>query len=144
MKEDTQASSFALLASDGAFDPLEEGFGNGCAISSRRSSKRSCRPRSAAADMSALARARGVTVNGHRTRQVIGTFGAETVKVPRARVIDDAGKASEWCSQGLRRYQRLTKKAEALIAAVYLAGTNTRRVKRRCSACSMVRSARTW
>ena len=30
----------------------------------------------------------------------------------------------------LRRYQRLTKKAEALIAAVYLAGTNTRRVKR--------------
>ena len=25
MKEDTQASSFALLASDGAFDPLEEG-----------------------------------------------------------------------------------------------------------------------
>ena len=58
--------------------------------------------------------------HGHRTRQVIGTFGA-TVKVPRARMIDDAGKASEWCSQGLRRYQRLTKKAEALIAAVYLA-----------------------
>ena len=28
------------------------------------------------------------------------------------------------------RYRRLTKKAEALIAAVYLAGTNTRRVKR--------------
>ncbi|SEO08514.1 Transposase, Mutator family [Paracoccus alcaliphilus] len=28
------------------------------------------------------------------------------------------------------RYQRLTKKAEALIAAVYLSGTNTRRVKR--------------
>ena len=25
MKEDTQASSFALLASDGAFDPLEDG-----------------------------------------------------------------------------------------------------------------------
>ena len=68
--------------------------------------------------------------NGHRERQVIGTFGAETVKVPRARLVDDAGRATEWRSQALRRYQRLTKKAEALIAAVYLAGTNTRRVKR--------------
>ena len=82
--------------------------------------------------------------HGHRTRQVIGMFGAETVKVPRARMIDDAGKASEWCSQGLRRYQRLTKKAEALIAAVYLAGTNTRRVKRALFGLLMVRSARTW
>ena len=32
--------------------------------------------------------------------------------------------------EALLRYQRLTKKAEALIASVYLAGTNTRRVKR--------------
>jgi hypothetical protein len=32
--------------------------------------------------------------------------------------------------EALRRCQRLTKRAEALITAVYLAGTNTRRVKR--------------
>ena len=32
--------------------------------------------------------------------------------------------------KALPRCQRLTKKAAALIAAVYLAGTNTRRVKR--------------
>ena len=63
-------------------------------------------------------------------RQVIGTFGAETVTAPPARLIDDDGQASEWRSKALRRYQRLTKKAEALIASVYLAGTNTRRVKR--------------
>jgi len=50
--------------------------------------------------------------------------------VPRARLIDAAGQASEWRSKGLRRYQRLTKKAEALIASVSLAATNTRRVKR--------------
>jgi transposase-like protein len=66
----------------------------------------------------------------HRERQVIGTFGTETVKIPRARMIDEDGQASEWRSKALRRYQRLTKKAEALIAAVYLSGTNTRRVKR--------------
>ena len=37
---------------------------------------------------------------------------------------------TEWRSKALPRYRRLTKKAEALIAAVYLSGTNTRRVKR--------------
>ncbi len=68
--------------------------------------------------------------HGHRDRQLTGTFGSETVRVPRARIEDDAGKITEWRSKALPRYQRLTKKAEALIASVYLAGTNTRRVKR--------------
>ena len=68
--------------------------------------------------------------HGHRERQLTGTFGTETVRVPRARIADEAGREREWRSQALPRYQRLTKKAEALIAAVYLAGTNTRRVKR--------------
>jgi len=36
----------------------------------------------------------------------------------------------EWRSKALPRYQRLTKRAEALIASVYLSGTNTRRVTR--------------
>ena len=68
--------------------------------------------------------------HGARDRQIIGTFGTETISVPRARIEDEAGKVSEWRSQALPRYQRLTKTAEALIASVYLAGTNTRRVKR--------------
>jgi transposase-like protein len=68
--------------------------------------------------------------HGNRDRQIIGTFGTETISVPRARIEDEAGKVSEWRSQALPRYQRLTKTAEALIASVYLAGTNTRRVKR--------------
>jgi putative transposase len=130
MKEDTEASPFALLASDGAFDPLEDGV--------RQRVRHFIETVLEEELQAALGRGRYERLgdgarghrHGHRTRQVIGTFGAETVKVPRARMIDDAGKASEWGSQGLRRYQRLTKKAEALIAAVYLAGTNTRRVKR--------------
>jgi len=68
--------------------------------------------------------------HGNRDRQIIGTFGAEAIRVPRARIEDEAGKISEWRSKALPRYQRLTKTAEALIASVYLAGTNTRRVKR--------------
>lgn len=68
--------------------------------------------------------------HGHRERRLVGTFGTETVSVPRARIEDAEGKITEWRSRALPRYQRLTKKAEALIASVYLAGTNTRRVKR--------------
>ena len=68
--------------------------------------------------------------HGNRDRQIIGTFGTETISVPRARIEDAAGRVSEWRSKALPRHQRLTKTAEALIASVYLAGTNTRRVKR--------------
>ena len=40
------------------------------------------------------------------------------------------GKTREWKSQSLPAYQRRTKVADALIAGAYLAGTNTRRVRR--------------
>jgi putative transposase len=40
----------------------------------------------------------------------------------------------EWRSAVLPRYARMTKQAEALITAAYLAGTNTRRVKRALAA----------
>jgi hypothetical protein len=52
------------------------------------------------------------------------------VRVPRARIEDETGKVTQWRSKALPRYQRLTKRADALIAAVCLAGTNTRGVKR--------------
>ncbi len=44
------------------------------------------------------------------------------------------GKTTEWKSQLLRAYQRRTLAADALIAGCYLAGTNTRRVRRALSA----------
>lgn len=68
--------------------------------------------------------------NGHRERHVLGTFGPVTVSVPRARITGADGQQREWRSQGLPAYQRLTRRAEALIAGAYLAGTNTRRVRR--------------
>ena len=60
--------------------------------------------------------------NGHRERESIGTFGAEKVSVPRARIKQEDGRITEWRSKALPGYQRLTKKAEALISAVYLSG----------------------
>src|SRR5215213_7135458 len=40
----------------------------------------------------------------------------------------------EWRSAALPRYARMTRQVEALIAGAYLAGTNTRRVKRALAA----------
>ena len=68
--------------------------------------------------------------NGHRYRQLVGTFGALTVSLPRVRLLDGDGGEKEWRSQTIQAYKRLTKRAEAIIANTYLAGTNTRRVRR--------------
>ena len=68
--------------------------------------------------------------HGSRTRSLTGTFGKVEITVPRARLEAANGKTSEWKSQALRAYQRRTAAADAVIAGVYLAGTNTRRVRR--------------
>jgi transposase-like protein len=66
--------------------------------------------------------------HGHRPRQLVTTFGPLTLTVPRARLHDEAGE-QEWKSL-LPAYKRLSHRAEALIAEVYLAGMNTRRARR--------------
>ena len=68
--------------------------------------------------------------NGTRERQLTGSFGAVNIHVPRARLAADDGGTREWRSTVLPRYARMTRQVEALIAGAYLAGTNTRRVKR--------------
>jgi len=68
--------------------------------------------------------------HGSRTRSLTGTFGPIEIAVPRARLTTSEGKTTEWKSQALRAYQRRTLAADALIASTYLAGTNTRRVRR--------------
>ena len=68
--------------------------------------------------------------HGHRTRSLTGTFGPIKIEVPRARLNSPDGKTTEWKSSALRAYQRRTLAADALIAGTYLAGTNTRRVRR--------------
>jgi transposase-like protein len=72
--------------------------------------------------------------HGSRTRSLTGTFGPIEIAVPRARLNTPAGKTTEWKSQALRAYQRRTLAADALIASCYLAGTNTRRVRRALAA----------
>ena len=82
--------------------------------------------------------------HGHRERTLTGTFGKTRIAVPRARMMGEDGKTREWRSASLPAYQRRTRAADALIAGAYLAGTNTRRVRRALTRCSPGRSARTW
>jgi transposase-like protein len=72
--------------------------------------------------------------HGSRTRSLTGTFGPIEIAVPRARLTTPEGGTAEWKSQALRAYQRRTLAADALIASSYLAGTNTRRVRRALAA----------
>jgi putative transposase len=64
----------------------------------------------------------------------MGTFGATTVRVPRARLATPEGKTVEWRNVTIPAYQRRTKRTDALITGAYLSGTNTRRVRRALAA----------
>jgi len=72
--------------------------------------------------------------HGSRKRSLTGTFGVVEIDVPRARLSSLEGRTTEWKSRALRAYQRRTLAADALIASCYLAGTNTRRVRRALAA----------
>jgi transposase-like protein len=130
MKEATPglASPPSPFAGSAWFDPLEEAV---------RGQVRSFIERLLEEELeAALGRGRyerGASSNGrrhgHRPRQLVTTFGPLTLSVPRARLHDEAGE-QEWKSALLPAYQRLSRRAEALIAEAYLAGMNTRRVRR--------------
>src|SRR3954453_19704457 len=65
--------------------------------------------------------------HGRRERRLLGSFGPTTIGVPRGRLTRPDGTTEEWRSATLPHYARMTRQVEALIAARYLAGTNTRR-----------------
>ncbi|MBW8765688.1 MAG: IS256 family transposase [Geodermatophilales bacterium] len=67
--------------------------------------------------------------HGRRPRRLVASFGPLELTVPRARLRDAAGER-EWRSELLPAYRRLSRRAEALVAQAYLAGVNTRRVRR--------------
>ena len=130
MKQITDTGAATLLTGEAGFDPIEDRLRQNI-----RATIESLFEEELAEFIGRCRYGRGEGArkgyrHGHRERQLVGTFGTETVSVPRARIEDDEGKITEWRSKALPRYQRLTRKAEALIASVYLAGTNTRRVKR--------------
>jgi putative transposase len=63
--------------------------------------------------------------NGVRTRMLTGPSGPLALRVPRATLFG----AREWTSALLPRYQRRLPEVNEAIAATYLAGGNTRRIR---------------
>ncbi len=94
MTENNDAASFALLAGEPGFDPIEdrlrtavratieamfgeelEAFIGRCRFGRGDGAQKGCR-------------------HGHRERQLTGTFGTETVRAPRARIEGEGGKVN--------------------------------------------------
>ena len=67
--------------------------------------------------------------HGHRERTLTTSLGPTTIRVPRARMHGKAEPPTEWQSRTVARYQRRTVRVDEAILGVYLAGTNTRRIK---------------
>ncbi|MFN6952853.1 MAG: transposase, partial [Albidovulum sp.] len=107
MKQITDSSSFSLLPDAGGYDPIEDRL-----RANVRATIEAMFEEELADFLGRLRygrgneRAKGYR-HGHRDRQLTGTFGTETVRVPRARIENEAGKITEWRSKALPRYRRL-------------------------------------
>jgi transposase-like protein len=68
--------------------------------------------------------------NGSEKRTVTTSLGAEEIDIPRGRVFKPDGKTAEFQSELLPRYARRTLAVDDAVLGVYLAGGNTRRIRK--------------
>jgi putative transposase len=143
-KAAAEAAEATLFLGDDWFDPLEAGVRTRirgfieelleAELDAALGRDRYERPRLAEKDTAERQAAVAGHRHGHRERGLMGTFGVVTVRVPRGRLETPDGKTAEWKNATIPAYQRRTKRADALIAGAYFAGTNTRRVRRALAA----------
>lgn len=68
--------------------------------------------------------------NGSYERRVVTETGPTTLTVPRARIDDGSGKTREHESEIVPKYARRSRRVNEAIVACYLAGANSRRVRK--------------
>lgn len=68
--------------------------------------------------------------NGHQRRRITTAVGAQTLDLPRGRIVDPDGSSHEFRSEALPRYARRTREVDEAILGAYLAGANTRRIRK--------------
>jgi putative transposase len=68
--------------------------------------------------------------NGHETRTITTELGSQTLEVPRGRLLEEDGSSREFRSEVVPRYARRTRKVDEAILGAYLAGANTRRIRK--------------
>jgi len=67
--------------------------------------------------------------NGAERRRITTAMGTQSVRVPRARVVDEDGRSHEFRSDILPRCARRMREVDDAILGVYLAGGNSRRIR---------------
>lgn len=68
--------------------------------------------------------------NGAQERTVTTSMGPRTMRIPRARITEAHGTTREFRSEILPRYARRTREIDDAILGVYLAGANSRRIRK--------------
>lgn len=68
--------------------------------------------------------------NGSLERRLVTEYGPQDLKIPRGRLFAEDGSTSEWRSAVVPRYQRRAKRVDEAILGCYLAGANTRRIRK--------------
>jgi len=68
--------------------------------------------------------------NGSEKRTVTTSLGAEEIEIPRGRVFQPDGETTEFKSDLLPRYARRTQAVDDAVLGVYLAGGNSRRIRK--------------
>lgn len=68
--------------------------------------------------------------NGKQVRRITTEVGPVTLKVPRGRLQQNDGSTGEFESHVLPRYARRTRRVDEAILGIYLAGANTRRIRK--------------
>ena len=71
--------------------------------------------------------------NGTQSRRVTTAQGLQELDVPRGRVVDEDGGTREFWSAILPRYARRARQVDEAILGAYLAGANTRRIRKALS-----------
>jgi putative transposase len=67
--------------------------------------------------------------NGSEERELGTPLGRISVEVPRARLIGEDGRESEWHSGKLPRHSRRLRGIDKAVLSIYLSGTNQRRIQ---------------
>jgi putative transposase len=104
MKENTATSTSALLANDVGYDPIEDRLRLNIRATIEAVFEEELDQFLGRCRYDRSGEAKAGYRHGHRERHLTGTFGPETVNIPRARVKDADGKTSEWRSKALPRY----------------------------------------
>ncbi len=68
--------------------------------------------------------------NGSEKRTVTTSLGSEEIEIPRGRVFKSDGGTTEFQSELLPRYARRTRAVDDAVLGVYLAGGNSRRIRK--------------